>query len=98
MKFFVNLKKILDEAKIPYFSYQDQGNIISVPTNNPEKLSDYLKSFNIYIKPLGDVARISFRFDSSIDDFVYVVKKIKEWLEKEQAYTNQVTVELGVEN
>ncbi len=73
-------KGILRKNKIPFIDHKHQSNIISLRIDDPAGLTTYLSENNIYIKPIKDVARLSFKHTSRVSDFEIVVNKIQQWL------------------
>ncbi|MEI7451635.1 MAG: aminotransferase class V-fold PLP-dependent enzyme [Candidatus Falkowbacteria bacterium] len=70
-------KKILCQNKIDFINYKNQGNIISLPVKNPDKLCAKLKKYNIYTKAIKDILRISFSYKSNLREFEKLVTIIK---------------------
>lgn len=73
-------KQILRQNNIDFIDYKDQANILSLKVFNPAGLAKFLRHRNIYIKPVGDVARISFSHNSNERDFIKTASYIKQWI------------------
>ncbi len=81
--FLAACKKRLTEENISFIDHdEDQGNIIALRVSDPAALAAYLKKQQIYIKPVKDIARISFSHNSSIADFDRLLTHVKAWVAK----------------
>jgi selenocysteine lyase/cysteine desulfurase len=75
------IKKCFKRYQIPFIDHGvNQGNIISMPVSDPQGLFEFLKERNIYIKPMKDVARLSFIHETSIKDIEKAAGLISEWV------------------
>lgn len=74
-------KGILKDKDIKFIDNGlNQSNIISIKVSNPQALFEYLKERSIYIKPIKDVARISFMHESKTADFIKMADNIRKWM------------------
>jgi cysteine desulfurase / selenocysteine lyase len=74
----------LKKYSIPIIDHGDhQGNIIALTVNNPQSLFEYLKERSVYIKPIKDVARVSFIHESRLEDVEQLAKLTREWLDSQ---------------
>ena len=77
-------KNCLYENNIPFIDHKNQSNIISLKIKNPVEFCSFLQRHSVYIKPVQDVARVSFSHRSGVSDFKYLVKKTREWLDRKE--------------
>jgi selenocysteine lyase/cysteine desulfurase len=70
-------KNSLRQNKIKFIDYKSQGNIISLPMENPEVLYAKLKKYNIYTKVIKDVLRISFSSKNNLSELQKLMTIIK---------------------
>jgi selenocysteine lyase/cysteine desulfurase len=75
-------KALLAKNNIPFIDQKNQGNIIALRVSDPTALWKYLRENNIYTRPVKDVQRISFTHTTKMSDFKQMVKKIRQWLDK----------------
>lgn len=73
-------KMLLRKNGIPFIDHKRQSNIISLRIDHAEEFCTYLRESNIIIKPIKDVARISFVHTSTLADFTVLVAQTREWL------------------
>lgn len=73
-------KMLLRTHGIPFIDHKRQSNIISLRIDHAEEFCTYLRESNIVIKPIKDVARISFVHTSTLADFTVLVAQTREWL------------------
>jgi selenocysteine lyase/cysteine desulfurase len=75
------IKKCFEGYDIPFVDHGDnQGNIVSMPVSNPQGLFEYLKERNIYIKPMKDVARLSFIHETKLQEVELAAKATAQWI------------------
>ena len=81
IKLLNEFKAILNDKDIKFIDNGlNQSNIISVKVSDPQALFEYLKERSIYIKPIKDVARISFIHESKTADFITMAENIRKWM------------------
>lgn len=85
-------KSILKKNNIPFIDHICQGNIIALEVADPASLTAFLRGRSIYIKPMKDVARISFTHNSTKEDFERLVEAAVEWQHNEKRLREQVRV------
>jgi cysteine desulfurase/selenocysteine lyase len=82
MDLLAQIKDCLHRNSIDFIDHgNQQSNIVSMRVPDPKALFDYLKDeHNIYIRPTKDVARISFTYESQMEDVELVAKLTRQWL------------------
>lgn len=75
-------KEVLRKHQIPYIDHKRQSNILALRIDRAEELCKYLRESNIVIKPIKDIARISFVHTSTLADFHVLVAQTHEWLKR----------------
>jgi len=76
-----DIKVCLMKYNIPFVNHgKQQGNIIAMPVSDPMALFEHLKANNIYIKPIKDVARLSFIHETTLNDIETAAKHISKWI------------------
>lgn len=85
LQLLADIKAVLAKYEIPYIDHGDhQGNIVAMKVSDPKALFLYLKERSAYIKPIHDIARISFIHESRIEDVEALVDLIHEWSRNSQ--------------
>lgn len=75
-------KAILRDQGIDFIDHgARQSNIVSIRTADPAALSEYLMDRGVYIKPVEDVARISFIHESRLEDVEVLARHVREFLD-----------------
>jgi selenocysteine lyase/cysteine desulfurase len=75
------IKACLTLYGIPFIDHGDrQSNIVSMQVDDPQGLFEFLRDRSIYIKPIKDVARLSFIHESKMEDIEALAKYTREWL------------------
>lgn len=76
-----DIKVCLIKHNIPFINHgKRQGNIVALPVGDPLALFEYLKTRNVYIKPIKDVARLSFIHETSMVDVEIAAQHISYWI------------------
>jgi cysteine desulfurase/selenocysteine lyase len=76
------VKATLKSHGIPFIDHgTHQGNIVSMRVPDPAAMTDYLKTRSVYIKPIKDVARLSFIHESRAEDIETLAKFTRQWLD-----------------
>lgn len=79
------IKACLSQHNVPFIDHGDhQGNIIALPASDPQALFEYLKARSVYIKPIKDVARLSFIHETRMEEVEQVVELISDWIRRSQ--------------
>jgi cysteine desulfurase / selenocysteine lyase len=95
MRLLKQIKACLDAYGIAYIDHgANQSNIVSMKVDDPQGLFEYLKEKSIYIKPIKDVARMSFTHETQLSDVELLAKHTRQWmnvrnqgLKKDVSYT-----------
>lgn len=78
-----SIKDCLKKHDIPFIDNGNhQSNIVSMPVGDPRMLFEYLKERSIYIKPIKDVARLSFVHTSTMADVETLAQNVRAWLDQ----------------
>lgn len=81
LKLLREIKECLVERGIPFIDHgNQQGNIVAMKVSDPKSLFHYLKDRSAYIKPIHDIARLSFVHDCSIEGVVVLAGLVQEWM------------------
>lgn len=81
LELLAEIKAILTRHGIPFIDHGDhQGNIVSMKVSDPKALFEYLKDRNAYIKPINDIARISFVHDINLEEVEKLATLIEAWM------------------
>ncbi len=81
LNLLAQIKACLAKYGIPFINHGNaQGNILALQVSQPQELFEYLKDRNIYIKPIKDVARISFIHETKIEEVEKAADLISKWL------------------
>ena len=76
-------KSYLTDCSIPFIDYGDrQSNIVSLKVSDPSGLAAFLQDQSVYIKPIKDVARLSFNNNSRPEDIETLSKLTRQWLSR----------------
>lgn len=76
------IKGILRKNNLQFIDHGDQqSNIVALKVADPQSLCNYLKEKNVYLKPVKDIARLSFIHSSRPEDVEYVAQLIREYLD-----------------
>ena len=76
------IKACFDRYGIEYIDHGNaQSNIVSMRVNDPRGLFEYLKERSVYIKPIKDVARMSFTHETRLSDVELLAKYTRKWLD-----------------
>ncbi|MFI5275457.1 MAG: aminotransferase class V-fold PLP-dependent enzyme [Candidatus Saccharimonadales bacterium] len=85
LQLLAEIKAILTRHGIPFIDHGDhQGNIVSLKVSDPKALFERLKAQNAYIKPIHDIARISFVHDINLGDVERIATLIEAWMRSNQ--------------
>ena len=81
LQLLTDIKACLKKYDIPFIDHGDhQGNIVSMQVSDPKALFEYLKAQSVYIKPIHDIARLSFVQDCRIEDVERLAQLVSGWL------------------
>lgn len=81
LRLLKQIKACLDAYGIPYIDHgNNQSNIVSMKVDDPQGLFEYLKEKSIYIKPIKDVARLSFTHETRFSDVELLAKYTRQWI------------------
>lgn len=81
LQLLADIKACLANHNIPFIDHGDhQGNIVSMKVSDPKVLFMYLKDRHAYIKPIHDIARLSFVHDINIADVEKLASLIDAWM------------------
>jgi cysteine desulfurase/selenocysteine lyase len=88
-KLLGEIKSCLATYNIPFIDHSNnQGNIVSMQVSDPKALFEFLKEKSVYIKPIKDVARLSFIHESRLEDVETLAQLTRQWIDKDnQSYS-----------
>jgi cysteine desulfurase/selenocysteine lyase len=99
LRLLKQIKACFDAYGIAYIDHgNNQSNIVSMKVDDPQGLFEYLKEKSIYIKPIKDVARMSFTHETRLSDVELLAKHTRQWMnmkhqgpKKDASYTPRET-------
>lgn len=81
LRLLQRVKACFDAYDIPYIDHRNnQSNIVSMKVDDPQGLFEYLKERSIYIKPIQDIARMSFTHETLLSDVEILAKHTHHWI------------------
>ncbi len=82
LELLAEIKSVLRKYNIPFIDNGDQqGNIVAMTVDDYQGLFEYLKDKGVYIKPIKNVARLSFIHTTPIEDVEKMAKLTRDWLD-----------------
>lgn len=82
LELLAGIKDILREHNLDFIDHgTKQSNIVSIRTPDPAGLCGFLTERGIYLKPIQDVARISFIHESRLEDVAVLARITRKFLD-----------------
>lgn len=82
LELLAGIKAVLHEHNLDFIDHgTQQSNIVSIRTPDPAGLCGFLTERGIYLKPIQDVARISFIHESRLEDVAVLARLTREFLD-----------------
>lgn len=82
LELLAGIKGILHEHNLDFIDHgTHQSNIVSIRIPDPAGLCGFLTERGVYLKPLQDVARISFIHESKLEDVQVLARLTREFLD-----------------